>query len=126
MKQLRILVVDDNQGIRTAIIRLLVCDLLVNSYEEASDIVTAMDKIQQSTFDLIILDLNLQGYSGLDFLRELRQKNIATPTLIVSMYPASTYKQDCLDLGAAGYIEKHVAADVLSAEVRRLAESAYP
>jgi len=70
--------------------------------------------------DLIILDVNLPGRDGLSILRELRNKNISTPILLLTIRAAIEDKVVGLDTGADDYLAKPFAFEELLARVRAL------
>lgn len=71
-------------------------------------------------FDLIILDINLPGMSGLDLLKSLRQKKIQTPVLLLTARSSLSDKVSGLDLGADDYLQKPFDLDELKARTRAL------
>ena len=70
--------------------------------------------------DLIILDVNLPGKSGLEILKSLRQQHVSTPVLMLTARSTLTDKVDGLDLGADDYLEKPFDLDELKARARAL------
>ena len=70
--------------------------------------------------DLVLLDLNLPGASGLDVLAALRRHDSDTPVLIITARGAIEDRVRGLDLGADDYLAKPFALDELEARVRAL------
>jgi heavy metal response regulator len=70
--------------------------------------------------DLIILDINLPGRDGLSVLKELRDKKIATPVLLLTIRAAIEDKVIGLDTGADDYLTKPFAFQELLARIRAL------
>lgn len=70
--------------------------------------------------DLVLLDLNLPGTSGLDVLAALRRHDSDTPVLIITARGAIEDRVRGLDLGADDYLAKPFALDELEARVRAL------
>ncbi len=70
--------------------------------------------------DLIILDVNLPGRDGLSVLRDLRNNNISTPILLLTVRTAIEDKVSGLDTGADDYLAKPFAFEELLARVRAL------
>jgi two-component system copper resistance phosphate regulon response regulator CusR len=71
-------------------------------------------------YDLIILDVNLPAKDGLTVLRELRNKNITTPILLLTVRATIEDKVIGLDTGADDYLPKPFAFQELRARVRAL------
>ncbi|MFB9907303.1 response regulator transcription factor [Allokutzneria oryzae] len=114
----RVLVVDDEVGVRRALQRGL--------RAEGMDVVTAEDgpgglrAALTGAFDLILLDIMLPGLSGYRVLQHLRNEGVGTPVLMISAKDGEVDQADGLDLGADGYIVKPFSFVVLVAQVRAL------
>ena len=76
--------------------------------------------LSRQQVDLIILDVNLPGKSGLEILKSLRQQHVSTPVLMLTARSTLTDKVDGLDLGADDYLEKPFDLDELKARARAL------
>jgi len=76
--------------------------------------------LRRESADLIILDINLPGMSGLQVLSNLRQRNVHTPVLLLTARDTLTDKVDGLDLGADDYLEKPFDLAELKARARAL------
>ena len=71
-------------------------------------------------YDLLLLDLGLPGQSGLDLLRNLRQRRLGLPVLIATARDAVADRIAGLDAGADDYIVKPYDLDELQARIRAL------
>ena len=116
----RVFLVDDHpivrQGLALFIERepdLMVCG-------EAQDAASALQAIQESTPDFVILDISLDGRDGLDLLKTLRIRHPSLPVLVLSMHDESVYAERSLRAGANGYIMKHEAANKVITAIRRI------
>ena len=76
--------------------------------------------LQSDEFDLILLDLNLPGKSGLEVLRGLRSRKQPVPVLILSARDETEDRVRGLDLGADDYLTKPFDLSELEARVRAL------
>lgn len=76
--------------------------------------------IQTTPYDLLVLDINLPGKSGLDLLRELRGRNSAYPCLLLTARDAVRHRVDGLNAGADDYLVKPFDLDELIARCRAL------
>jgi DNA-binding NarL/FixJ family response regulator len=73
---------------------------------EASDGVTGLKLCQQYQPDLLVLDLNIPGLSGIEVLRQLTSQNATTKVLVLSAYDDAEYVAQLLQCGAVGYVFK--------------------
>lgn len=72
--------------------------------------------------DVLVLDINLPGRSGLDVLHVLKDQGETIRTLVVSMYPEEQYAIRCLRAGAYGYVNKGGDPAELVAAVRMVGQ----
>ena len=98
-----ILVVDDDDGIRTLVKKFLnENNYLVTTANSAEN---AAEKIKIITFDLIILDIMMPGKSGLEFIREYKKK-IDTPIILLTAKGEAKERVEGLEIGADDYLPK--------------------
>ena len=98
-----ILVVDDDDGIRTLVKKYLnENNFLVTTSESAED---ASDKIKIIEFDLIVLDIMMPGKSGLEFINE-NKRNIKTPIILLTAKGQPSERVEGLEIGADDYLPK--------------------
>ena len=98
-----ILVVDDDEGIRTLVKKYLnENNYLVTTANSAED---AFEKIQIIKFDLIILDIMMPGKSGLEFIKE-NQKKMDTPVILLTAKGEADERVEGLEVGADDYLPK--------------------
>lgn len=74
---------------------------------------------ERAPFDLVVLDINLPGMSGIEVLEAIRRRFARLPVLVVSAYPEEEFALRCLRLGAVGYLSKDTAADELVLAARK-------
>lgn len=72
--------------------------------------------------DVLVLDINLPGLSGLDILDQLARQGAAPRVLVLSMYPEDQYAMKALRAGALGYANKSCQATELVQAVREVAQ----
>lgn len=114
----RVLVVDDEPGIRTAMARGLTAEGM--EVVALADGRAALDAAMTGSFDAIVLDIILPGLSGYRVLEQLRAGGVDTPVLLVSAKDGEFDQADGLDLGADGYLVKPFAFVVLVAQLKAL------
>jgi two-component system response regulator RegX3 len=113
----KVLVIEDVKEMADLIALFLEKDgMSVETCDTAED---ALAMLSGSAFDLIVLDINLPGMDGLEFLTEAR-KSTNCPVLIVSARGADEDLVTGLGLGADEYMTKPFSPKVLVARVRAL------
>jgi two-component system alkaline phosphatase synthesis response regulator PhoP len=113
-----ILVVEDAEDLA-----IVLCDRFQRegySVEVARDGETALRTMEQPGLDLILLDLMLPGISGFEVCRQLRQRNHATPILMLTARSETVDKIVGLRLGADDYVTKPFDMGELFARVEAL------
>jgi CheY-like chemotaxis protein len=99
----RVLIVDDEPGL-TAVVR----EYLQEQYEVvvANDGTAALAAFQRQRPDVVFLDVNMPGPSGLDVLKQLRQADPTLPVVMVTVDTEMATVQECLREGAFAYVPK--------------------
>ncbi len=80
----------------------------------------ALAAIGTTPFDVVILDIMLPGRDGLSVLKEMRERRITTPVLLLTARGTVSQRVEGLDAGADDYLAKPFALDELVARVRAL------
>lgn len=117
---MNILVIDDQQLVRLSVTRFL--EKQGHDTYSVSDGYEAIDILQSLAFDLILLDINMPGMDGLEFMRRAREilnKNI--PILMLSGNVAESVIAEAFQLGAVDYMKKPLSLAELGARVARIA-----
>lgn len=115
----RILIVDDHELIRRGLGGILAEAFPSLSLGEAVNAAQALDAARRESWDVILVDINLPGRSGLDLLQDLRAESPRTPVVILSAFPEQEYAIRSFKLGAAGYVSKQSASAELLAAIRK-------
>lgn len=115
---MRILIVEDNAKLAAAIARALVEQ--GHAVDLAHTAAAAEEHLGDGSHDLVILDLMLPDKDGVQLVRELRRRKIATPVLVLTALSASDEKVAALDAGADDYVTKPFDLGELSARMRAL------
>lgn len=116
-----VLIADDHQLIREGIKYMLSEAPEIGTIGEAKNAAEIFEQIETRPWDVLVLDINLPGRSGLDVLKELRAKHPRLPVLILSMYPEDQFAVRVIKAGAAGYLTKSSAAKELVDALRKIA-----
>ena len=80
----------------------------------------ALDQASHAQYDVLVLDLRLPGLSGIEVLRTLRDRGIATPVLVLTAQDGVESKVQALRIGADDYVTKPFAFEELLARVEAL------
>ena len=86
-----VLVVDDHTIFRSGVRRLLLDETDLRVTAEARNATEALEQIRATRFDVVLLDINMEGRSGLDVLASIRAMDHPPPVLVLSMYPEEQY-----------------------------------
>jgi DNA-binding response OmpR family regulator len=114
----RLLVVDDERDIR----QLYAEELEEEGYEveTAGNGAAAAEILQKRQFDLIVLDIQMKGESGLQLLQKIVREKADLPVILCTAY--SCYKDDFSSWLADAYVVKSSDLTELKAEIRRVLE----
>lgn len=113
MEAAKILIVDDEKFVRRTISRVLSSEGFATF--EASNGPDALRMAQEQPFDLMILDIVMDGMDGFQVIRTLRDQGILLPVFVLSGRQADNDKILALGIGADDYITKPFSTTVLCA-----------
>jgi PAS domain S-box-containing protein len=120
----RILVVEDNIVNRKVIIKML--EKLGHQVSAVEDGETAVRAIQESHFDLVLMDINMPGIDGLEATRRIRDLPGSLANIPIVAVTASAMiadRQHCLDCGMNDYLSKPISIDSLETAIQRWVQS---
>ena len=117
---IRILIADDHAVVRQGLIQIVsdTSDIVVS--DEASNGREVLAKISKNKYDVVVLDVAMPDFSGLDILNEIKRENPELPVLMLSIYPEEQYAVRALKAGASGYLTKKVAPRELIRAIRKV------
>ncbi|ELY9424538.1 nitrate/nitrite response regulator protein NarP [Cronobacter dublinensis] len=113
-----VVIVDDHPLMRRGIRQLLETDAQFNVVGEASGGAEAIALAKQLTPDIILLDLNMRGLSGLDTLTLLRRDGVSARIIVLTVSDARSDVYAVMDAGADGYLLKDSEPEMLLAAIR--------
>ncbi len=119
---IRVLLCDDHALIRRGIRDTLADAPDISVVGEAGDYGELRVLLHKEIVDVLVLDINLPGRSGLDALHALKDEGSPVKVLIVSMYPEDQYALRSLRAGAYGYVNKGGDPQSLVLAVRTVAQ----
>jgi DNA-binding NarL/FixJ family response regulator len=121
---LRVAIADDHAVVRAGYRRLLELEhdiAVVDEFGDADSAYSALTAADGPAIDLLVLDLSMPGRSGLELLRRLGARLPALRVLVFTMHDSAAMLDQCMRAGAAGFVTKSSAPEVLVDAVRRAA-----
>lgn len=115
MSPVRILVAEDERHIREGLVDLLVAEGYL--VEDAADGDAALQRLTDSCFDLVLLDIMMPRRSGFDVCREIRRRNLPLAVIMLTAKGEEVDKVVGLELGADDYITKPFGTHELRARI---------
>ncbi len=119
---IKVILCDDHALIRRGIRDTLADADDIDVVGEASDYGELRTLLRDTMCDVLVLDINLPGRSGLDVLHVLKEDGSTLKVLVVSMYPEDQYAMRALKAGASGYLNKGSDAAQIVAAVRTVSQ----
>jgi FixJ family two-component response regulator len=115
-------IVDDEEGIRKALGRLLrAAGLEAHGYANGQEFLTAAAERRP---DCVVLDLHMPGMSGLQVLRKLKATGLLLPIVVITAHDEPETREQCLSTGARAYLRKpledRLLLNAISAAMRPL------
>ena len=119
----RVLVVDDHEVVRKGIRNLLAAtdDLVVSA--EAATMREAIDQVERSEPDVVVMDLRLANENGIEVTREIRTRRPNIRVLMLSSFADEEAVLASIMAGAAGYVLKQIKGDDLVNAIRAVARN---
>ncbi len=116
----KIFIVDDHEIIREGLKKILKeeADLIVVG--EAQDGADALEKLETIDCDILLLDMNMPGRSGIDLLSDLKLLKPKIHILVLSIHPEDKFALRTLKAGASGYLCKDTALEELVIAIRKI------
>ncbi len=118
MPKIRVVLADDHRLVREGFRALLSAEQDIEVVGQAVDGREAMRVVGQTRADVLVMDLQMPGMSGLEALRQLKKQNSPVRVLVLTMHKEIQDVLRVLRAGAAGYILKDAAATVLAEGIR--------
>jgi len=117
---MRILATDDHPIFRSGLKETLLKESDVDFVGEAETGQKALELARKQRWDVVILDITMPGKGGFEVLQELRRELPKLPVLILSAHPEDQLALRLLKAGAAGYLTKDKAPQVLLFAIRKV------
>jgi DNA-binding NarL/FixJ family response regulator len=120
VKKKKVLIIEDHPVFRAMLGQLIEKELGMTVCGQADNIKEAMTLIEQTLPDAAIVDITLQGSSGLELIKDLKARHNRLPVLVLSMHAEKLYAERVLRAGAKGYISKEEAPSEVVEAIREV------
>ena len=118
MNRIRLLIVDDHEVVRLGLRTLLTDEPDLEVAAEAGTAEEALVQVANHHPDVVILDIQLPGRSGLEACQEICKKFPETHVIILTSHAGEGFAEQALRAGAAGYVLKQVGNEELVRAIR--------
>jgi DNA-binding NarL/FixJ family response regulator len=118
---IRIVLADDHAIVREGLKRIVsdAPDFVVAA--EACDGTEVMQKVRETEFDVLVLDLSMPGRSGMELIKLVKAEKPKLRILVLSMHQETQYAVRAIKSGASGYLTKESAPAQLEQAIRKIA-----
>lgn len=113
----RVILADDHTLVRAGLRRILESQPQFEVVAEAADGRAALDAINTTGADVLVLDLNMDGLEGIDVLKQAKRAKPELRVVILTMHAGREYVARALSEGADGYLLKDSAVQDLAAAI---------
>ncbi len=118
---IKVILVDDHTLIRRGLRELLAAEDGIEVVGEATDYGSLRTLVRETHPDVVVLDINLPGRSGLDALATLNEMDPAPRAVMLSQFAVDQYGLRALRAGAMGYLNKACEPEQIVEAVRQVA-----
>ena len=117
---MNILIADDHANVRRGLREILVDAFPGTHFCEASSGDEVFTQLVLSQPEVLLLDINMPGRSGLEVLKDVKQIYPKLPVIMVSVQAESQYALRCLRAGATEYVNKNSASEELVPAIKKI------
>jgi DNA-binding NarL/FixJ family response regulator len=117
---IQIIIADDHPVVRQGIKQILAEEPDMKLMAEAANGRDLLDKLHNSSCDVVVLDISMPGRGGLEVLGDLRRDYPKIPVLILSVHSEDQLGSRVLKAGAAGFMSKETASEELIKAIRKV------
>ena len=118
---IKVLMADDHPLLREGLMQLFLWAGDITVAEVAVNGLQVLEKLSQSSFDILLLDMSMPEPNGVDLITKIRARSINLPILILSMHNDPQIAKLALQAGASGYMTKDCEPENLLAAIREVA-----
>src|SRR5664279_3765818 len=118
---IRMVIADDHASVRSGLKQIFA---LVPDFSVVGEVVNGCEvlgRIREAPFDLLLLDINMSGISGVELIHKVKAQLADLPILVISLHNDPYVAARMLKAGASGYITKDCEPDILMMAIRTVA-----
>jgi len=116
-----VLLADDHQILVDGLRRLIDAQSDMHVVATANDATSTIEAARANKPHVLVLDISMPGGGGMEVARRLREMELATKIVVLTMYAEERYVMEAVRLGAAGYVLKRAADKDLIEAIRTVA-----
>lgn len=115
---IKVLIADDHAIVRAGLRTLITSEKDLELIGEATGGLEAIEKVEQLSPDVLVLDISMPDKDGIEVLRTLKGEKKSCNILVLTVHEDDALLREAVRLGAGGYILKHAAESELIAAIR--------
>lgn len=118
--KIKFLLSDDHSVIRRGVINALMENFPDAEFCEASNAGEVLQRIHETRYDIVILDISMPGRNGIEILKEIKEMQPETSVIIFTMYPEDQFGVRAIRNGASAYLTKDIPLKELVKVVKKV------
>ena len=119
---MKVLIVDDSKIVCNGLQQMLINIADVEIVGQAHNAPDAIILISETKPDVVTLDIRLPGLSGIDVLKDIRDKKLPIRVIMLTNYPYPQYRKKCEELGADYFFDKVTEIEEIPKMIEELAK----
>ena len=120
---MKVLIVDDSETVCNGLHKMLTGIPGVEICGQAHNGKDGIKAISESKPDAVILDIRLPDLSGIEVLKDIREKKLQTKVIMLTNYPYPQYRKKCREMGADYFFDKVSEIEEIPALIEELAKN---
>ncbi len=117
---MKIVITDDHEIVREGLKKVITKQNGLEVVAEASSIGELQKILDENEVDLVTLDISLPDKSGLDFIKDIKDRYPRTKILMFSIYPEEKFAKRAINMGADGYLCKNSKPSEIISAIRKI------
>jgi two-component system, NarL family, invasion response regulator UvrY len=119
---MKIIIIDDHKLVRSGLKQIISEEPGFEVIGEGENFHDAIDLVNNTDADVMLLDISLPGKSGIEILMDVKRIKPKLPVLILSMHPEEQFATRTLRSGASGYLTKETAPEELIIALKKVSQ----